>query len=88
MLLWIPVISSSYLVIFGNRAQAPAAQFCAWVFLAALIFLNPTYLGRSFFNEVIVTYRVTTFFILLGLGTLREGIKMAERERFELSIGY
>jgi hypothetical protein len=71
MILWIPVIVSSYLVIFGNRAKAPVAQICAWVFLGAMIFLNPTYVGRTFFNEFIVYYRVTTFFVLLGLGTLR-----------------
>jgi hypothetical protein len=67
MLLWIPVISSSYMVIFGRWSQSPVTQLCAWIFLGAMIFLNPTYLGRGLFNEVIVYYRVTTFFILMGL---------------------
>ena len=72
IILWIPVIVSAYLVIFGNRTENPIAHICAWVFLGAMIFLNPTYVGRLFFNEVIVYYRVTTFFILLGLGALRK----------------
>ena len=88
MLLWIPVLSASYWVIFGERKVNRKITFCAFIFLGAMIFLNPTYVGRSFFNEVIVYYRVTTFFILFGFGALSAGIKMAERERFELSIGY
>jgi hypothetical protein len=73
MLLWIPVLSASYWVIFGERKVNRKITFCAFIFLGAMIFLNPTYVGRSFFNEVIVYYRVTTFFILLGLGTLGTG---------------
>jgi hypothetical protein len=73
MLLWISIISASSVVVFGDRSQNQVAQICAWIFLGAMIFLNPTYVGRSFFNEVIVYYRVTTFFILLGLGTLGTG---------------
>ena len=88
MLLWIPVVSSSYWIIFGERKSHKGIAACAYIFLGAMIFLNPTYLGRTFFNEVIVYYRVTTFFVLFGFGALSATIKMAERERFELSIGY
>jgi len=70
MLLWLTVVSSSYLVLFNRDPKSRWAVFSAGIFLAAMIFLNPTYLGRVLFNEVIVYYRVTTFFVLLGLGTL------------------
>ncbi|MFM8269864.1 MAG: hypothetical protein ACKN9V_06705, partial [Pseudomonadota bacterium] len=88
MLLWLTVVGSSYLILFNRDPKDRWARVCAGIFLGAMIFINPTYVGRTFFNEVIVYYRVTTFFVLLGFRTLTAATKMAERERFELSIGY
>lgn len=66
LLLWVPIVVSCRMVV--NKKSCP--RWVHWgcvLFVLALIGLNPTYLGRHFFNAVVVPYRVTTFFILLGV---------------------
>jgi len=67
MLLWFPILWATRLLVLEPQQGNYFLKSIALLFLGALIFLNPTYIGREFFNQVIVPYRVTSFFVMLGL---------------------
>ena len=67
MLLWFPILWATRLLVLDQRKGIYLIKAFAILFLASLIFLNPTYIGREFFNQVVVPYRVTSFFVALGL---------------------
>lgn len=71
LLLWFPILYFTKETLWD---EAPILQ--SWkkmagvLFLFALIFLNPTFTGRAFFNDIIVPHRITTWFVVLGLLSL------------------
>ncbi len=63
MLLWFPILWSTTNLILERQKKGFLTASIPLLFLASIIFLNPTYVGREFFNQVVVPYRVTSFMV-------------------------
>lgn len=71
LLLWFPILYFARELVFNRSSNLKNwEKLIGALFLIALIFLNPTFTGRAFFNGLIVPHRVTTWFVILGLGAL------------------
>jgi len=74
LLLWFPILHFARLLVSEGKNEGFSFQKTARIlFLLALIFLNPTFTGRDFFNQVIVPHRVTTWFVVLAFFAIWRG---------------